>query len=159
MKTGKLVDLPEQQLIDYSKQNHGCGWGWMYLAYEYIAQNHGMTYESDYPYSGFQGTCNERAASIAAVARQPVSIAIEGFSPGFKQYSGGVFNGPCGETTNNAVAIVGYGKTPDGVDYWLLKNSWGDTWGEKGYMRILRNSGVQGGFCGLVTQATLPVAD
>ncbi|KAK3431228.1 hypothetical protein EUGRSUZ_E02716 [Eucalyptus grandis] len=136
MKTGKLVDLSEQQLIDYSKQNHGCGWGWMYLAYEYIAQNHGMTYESDYPYSGFQGTCNERAASIR-----------------------GVFNGPCGETTNHAVAIVEYGKTPDSVDYWLLKNLWGETWGEKGYMRILRNSGVQGGFCGLVTQATLPVAD
>ncbi|KAK2630984.1 hypothetical protein EUGRSUZ_L03603 [Eucalyptus grandis] len=133
-------------------------------AYEYIAQNHGMTYESNYPYIGVQGTCNERAASIAvarlkgyenipvsedlllqAVARQP-------------QYSGGVFNGPCGENINHAVAIAGYGKTPDGVDYWLLKNSWGETWGEKGYMRILRNSGVQGGLCGLVTQATLPVA-
>ncbi|KAL3739950.1 hypothetical protein ACJRO7_021261 [Eucalyptus globulus] len=177
MKTGKLVDLSEQQLIDCSKKNHGCGWGWMYLAYEYIAQNHGMTYESDYPYIGVQGNCNERAASIAvarlkgyenipvsedlllqAVARQPVSVAIEDFSPGFKQYSGGIFNGPCGETTNHAVAIVGYGKTPDGIDYWLLKNSWGETWGEKGYMRILRNSGVQGGLCGLVTQASLPVA-
>ncbi|KAK3431229.1 hypothetical protein EUGRSUZ_E02715 [Eucalyptus grandis] len=177
MKTSKLVDLSEQQLIDCSKKNHGCGWGWMYLAYEYIVQNHGMTYESNYPYSGVEGTCGERAASIAvarlkgyenipmsedlllqAVARQPVSIAIEGTSPGFKQYSGGVFNGPCGVNTNHAVAIVGYGKTPDGVDYWLLKNSWGETWGEKGYMRILRNSGVQGGLCGLVTQASLPIA-
>ncbi|XP_039158343.1 cysteine protease XCP1-like [Eucalyptus grandis] len=107
------------------------------------------------------GTCNERAASIA-VARlkgyENIPSAIEGFSPGFKQYSGGVFNGPCGENINHAVAIAGYGKTPDGVDYWLLKNSWGETWGEKGYMRILRNSGVQGSLCGLVTQATLPVA-
>ncbi|XP_018728913.2 actinidain-like [Eucalyptus grandis] len=128
-------------------------------------------------FNGVEGTCGERAASIAvarlkgyenipmsedlllqAVARQPVSIAIEGASPGFKQYSGGVSNGPCGENTNHAVAIVGYGKTPNGVDYWLLKNSWGETWGEKGYMRILRNSGVQGGLCGLVTQASLPIA-
>ncbi|KAK3431226.1 hypothetical protein EUGRSUZ_E02718 [Eucalyptus grandis] len=178
MKTGKLVDLSEQQLIDCSKQNVGCKWGWTYRAYEYIAQNHGMTYESNYPYSGVEGPCNERAASIAvarlkgyekipmsedlvlqAVARQPVSVAIEGASPGFKQYSGGIFNGPCGETSNHIVVIVGYGKTPDGVDYWLLKNSWGETWGEKGYMRMLRNSGVQGGLCGLVTHATLPVSD
>ncbi|KAK3431230.1 hypothetical protein EUGRSUZ_E02714, partial [Eucalyptus grandis] len=172
------IDSSDEQLIDCSKLNYGCKWGWMYLAYEYIAQNHGMTYESNYPYSGVEGTCGERAASIAvarlkgyekipmsedlllqAVARQPVSVAIEGASPGFKQYSGGVFNGPCGETTNHAVAIVGYGKTPDGVDYWLLKNSWGETWGEKGYMRMLRNSGVQGGLCGLLTQATLPISD
>ncbi|KAK3431227.1 hypothetical protein EUGRSUZ_E02717 [Eucalyptus grandis] len=68
MMTGKLVDLSEQQLIDCSKLNYGCKWGWMYLAYEYIAQNHGMTYESNYPYSGVEGTCGERAASIA-VAR------------------------------------------------------------------------------------------
>lgn len=146
-------------------------------AFEYIVQNHGISSEDTYTYVGINGTCDMKAASIAAaqisgyedipvsedeilkaVAMQPVSIALDASSNKFQTYAGGVFDGPCGANLTHAVVIVGYGTTTDGVDYWLLKNSWNVTWGEEGYMRILRNSGIQGGLCGLALKASYPVA-
>lgn len=149
----------------------------MDIAFEYIVQNQGISYENAYPYVGTEGTCNARLASIAgarisgyeyvpvsedellkAVAMQPVSTSIDASSPGFGGYAGGIFDGPCGTELNHAVVIVGYGTTADGVDYWLIKNSWDVTWGERGYMRIRRNSGIQGGLCALALKALYPLA-
>ncbi|PON67961.1 Peptidase C1A, partial [Parasponia andersonii] len=53
----------------------------------------------------------------------------------FRAYTSGVFSGDCGKAPTHAVTIVGYGTTEDGIKYWLLKNSWGQTWGENGYMK------------------------
>ncbi|KAK3431220.1 hypothetical protein EUGRSUZ_E02727, partial [Eucalyptus grandis] len=170
IKTGVLLSLSEQQLIDCATNggNHGCEGGREDDAYNYIVQNKGISSEDTYPYIGADNACNTQAASFAAaqisghedipvsedeilkaVAMQPVSVALDSSSAGFQHYVGGIFEGPCGVNLNHAAVIVGYGTTPDGVDYWLLRNSWDVTWGEEGYMRILRNSGIPGGLCGL----------
>ncbi|KAL3739926.1 hypothetical protein ACJRO7_021234 [Eucalyptus globulus] len=179
IKTGVLLSLSEQQLIDCATNggNHGCEGGREGDAYNYIVQNKGISSEDTYPYIGADNACNTQAASFAAaqisghedipvsedeilkaVAMQPVSVALDSSSAGFQHYVGGIFEGPCGVNLNHAAVIVGYGTTPDGVDYWLLRNSWDVTWGEEGYMRILRNSGIPGGLCGLAMQASYPVA-
>ncbi|KAF7850596.1 hypothetical protein BT93_L5233 [Corymbia citriodora subsp. variegata] len=179
IRTGVLLSLSEQQLIDCATNggNYGCEGGQNDDAFGYIVQNQGISSEDTYPYIGIDNTCNKQAASFAAarisgyedvpvseveilkaVAMQPVSIALDSSSTGFQHYMGGIFEGPCGANLNHAVVIVGYGTTPDGVDYWLLRNSWDVTWGEKGYMRILRNSGIPGGLCGLAMEASYPVA-
>ena len=95
---------------------------------------------------------------LKAVAMQPVSTSIDASSPGFGGYAGAIFDSPCGTELNHAAVIVGYGTTADGVDYWLIKNSWDVMWGERGYMRIWRNSGIQGGPCALALKALYPVA-
>nr|DAD25479.1 TPA_asm: hypothetical protein HUJ06_026943 [Nelumbo nucifera]DAD25480.1 TPA_asm: hypothetical protein HUJ06_026944 [Nelumbo nucifera] len=73
---------------------------------------------------------------LKAVAMQPVSVAIGASSNDFLFYSTGVFTGECGTDLNHAVTVVGYGTSEEGMKYWLLKNSWGTQWGDKGYMRI-----------------------
>ncbi|XVE53077.1 hypothetical protein DITRI_Ditri02bG0175600 [Diplodiscus trichospermus] len=59
---------------------------------------------------------------------------------------------------SHAVTIVGYGTSEEGTDYWLIKNSWGPSWGENGYMRIQRNVGTPGGLCGIAMKASYPIA-
>ncbi|KAL6205672.1 hypothetical protein ACLB2K_022926 [Fragaria x ananassa] len=170
IKTGELISLSEQQLVDCSSQNNGCGGGSLKLAYDYVEQN-GLAREESYPYEGTDtGTCNtdmesERAAKITsyaqvtsrdendllkAVAMQPaVSIRIAAYGLDFQQYSTGVFSGDYGTDLNHDITAIGYGTTEDGIDYWLMKNSWGTQWGESGFMKILRNSDAPEGMCGL----------
>ncbi|KAH1063663.1 hypothetical protein J1N35_028650 [Gossypium stocksii] len=168
IKTGKLISLSEQQLLDCSTNggNQGCRGGWMLNAFDYIVQNQGITTEEDYPYQSMPETCdtekqinrvdviingyqmvpiNDEQALLKVVANQPISVAIEGHGQDFIYYSSGVFTGDCGNTLSHAVTIVGYGISEEGLDYWLIKNSWGKTWGENGYMRIQRNVNTQGG--------------
>ncbi|KAA3453114.1 zingipain-2-like [Gossypium australe] len=177
IKTGKLISLSVQQLLDCSTNggNQGCSGGWMMNAFEYISQNQGITTEESYPYQSMQGNCdtekringvdviingyqmvprNDEQALLKVVANQPVSVAIEGHGQDFKFYSGGVFTGNCGNTLSHAVTIVGYETSDEGLDYWLIKNSWGETWGENGYMRIQRNVTTQGGLCGIAMKAS-----
>merc|ERR1712146_830726 len=93
-------------------------------------------------------------ALMEAVAQQPVSIAIEADQTSFQTYGGGVLTKTCGTKLDHGVLAVGYG-TDNGVDYWKVKNSWGETWGENGYIRIER--GVSGdGECGIKAGATYP---
>lgn len=72
---------------------------------------------------------------------------------GFMHYSGGVYDGPCGTSANHAATIVGYGTSQDGTKYWLAKNSWGETWGENGYIRIRRDVDWPQGMCGVAQYA------
>ncbi|KAJ4700457.1 Cysteine protease [Melia azedarach] len=88
----------------------------------------------------------------------PVSVCIEGGGQDFQNYRSGVFNGQCGTQCDHAVTLIGYGTSEDGMKYWLIKNSWGETWGENGYMRIQRDAGVSGGLCGIATRSSYPVA-
>ncbi|OEL31280.1 Senescence-specific cysteine protease SAG39 [Dichanthelium oligosanthes] len=178
IKTGKLVSLSEQELVDcdVNGEDQGCEGGLMDDAFQFIARRGGLASESGYPYQGDDGTCrssaaaghaasirghedvphNDEAALAAAVAHQPVSVAINGEDPAFRFYAGGVLNGDCGTELNHAVTAVGYGTAGDGSRYWLLKNSWGASWGEGGYVRVRR--GVRGdGVCGLAKLPSYPV--
>lgn len=176
IKTGNLVSLSEQQLVDCSGSygNQGCNGGSMDLGFQYIIDN-GICSEEAYPYEAQDGRCRasscQSVASISsyvdvpqdnenalmsAVSQQPVSVAIEADQLAFQFYSGGVFTASCGTRLDHGVLVVGYG-TAGGNDYWIVKNSWGEGWGENGYMRMGRGSdfGSQGE-CGIQMQPSYP---
>ncbi|XP_027915817.1 vignain-like [Vigna unguiculata] len=172
IKTGKLVSLSEQELVDCDTQNYGCNGGFMEWAFDYI-KRYGITTENNYPYVARDGTCdtskvqqpavsidgyesvprNNEAALINVVANQPVSVAIDAGGYDFQFYSEGVFTGLCGTELNHGVAIVGYGTTQDGTKYWIVKNSWGSEWGENGYIRMQRDVDL----CGIAMEASYPI--
>merc|ERR1711904_222097 len=173
IKHGPLTSLSEQQLVDCSKAegNMGCNGGLMDYAFKY-AEGTAMETESQYPYKGRQGTCHAQGGALtvkdfkdvtpkspsalqAAVAEGPVSVAIDASSILFQLYHGGIMHLFCGTSLDHGVLLVGYG-TEDGKDYWMLKNSWGTTYGENGYVRLLRGKGGAGE-CGLLSQPSYPV--
>ncbi|KAJ4954930.1 hypothetical protein NE237_011713 [Protea cynaroides] len=178
LKTGQLLSLSEQELVDCDSSNNGCDGGWMDQAFQFIIQNQGLTTESNYPYEGINGTCNEKKAAnrartitgyedvptrneqalLKAVANQPVSISIDAAGDPFKFYSSGIFTGICGTESNHAVTLIGYGVNEEGIKYWLAKNSWGTSWGEDGYMRIQRDVAPKEGLCGLALNPSYPTA-
>ncbi|XP_073122073.1 KDEL-tailed cysteine endopeptidase CEP2 [Henckelia pumila] len=175
IKTGKLVSLSEQELVDcdYKGENEGCNGGFMEKAFQFIKNNNGITTEKNYPYQGVRGSCkinkengvtisgyvsvppqNEKALQVAA-AKQPVSVAIDAGGYEFQLYSSGVLSGYCGKDLNHGVAVVGYG-VENGEKYWLVKNSWGTSWGEEGYVKIKRDSSDKNGECGIAMEASYP---
>ncbi|KQK11105.1 cysteine proteinase EP-B 1 [Brachypodium distachyon] len=181
IRTGSLVSLSEQELIDCDTggDDNGCQGGLMESAFEFIAHSAGgLATEAAYPYHASNGTCNaNRGSSVSvridghqsvpagneealakAVAHQPVSVAIDAGGQAFQFYSEGVFTGDCGSELDHGVAVVGYGVAEeDGKEYWIVKNSWGPGWGEHGYVRMQRDSGVDGGLCGIAMEASYPV--
>merc|ERR1711871_1216857 len=115
-------------------------------------------------------TSDSETQLLAAVTAGPVSVAIEADQSGFQFYKSGVFSGTCGTNLDHGVLVVGYG-TDSGKDYWKVKNSWGTTWGDQGYIRLVRSSksetgrkllgggggGGSSGECGLLKQPSYPV--
>lgn len=181
IKSGSLVSLSEQQMVDcsYSYGNHGCNGGLMEDAFTYVHDN-GLSAELDYPYTATSSrfsSCksftpvtyidgcvmvmqNELELTYA-VSRQPVSVSIEADSKSFQLYKSGVYDNPdCGTTLDHGVLAVGYGTdSGTGKDYWLVKNSWSASWGDAGYIKIARNSvatSIQGQ-CGIAMDASYPV--
>merc|ERR1712070_302657 len=177
--TGKLISLSEQELVDCagSYGNQGCNGGLMDDGFKYIEAK-GDSLESTYAYTGKTGTCStskqaqtavakgemttfndvkslDEAQMLAAVAQQPVSVAIEADQSGFQFYKSGVFSGTCGTNLDHGVLVVGYG-TDSGKDYWKVKNSWGATWGQSGYILMAKTSSGAGQ-CGIAAQASYPV--
>lgn len=149
----------------------------MDYAFEFIINNGGIDSEEDYPYKGYDSACdtyrknakvvsiddyedvptNDEDALRKAVASQPIAVAIEGGGREFQLYSSGVFTGRCGTALDHGVTVVGYG-TDHGVDYWIVRNSWGASWGEEGYIRMERNLGnTATGKCGIAMEASYPV--
>ncbi|XP_037480318.1 senescence-specific cysteine protease SAG39-like [Triticum dicoccoides] len=176
LKTGKLISLSEQELVDCDVhgQDQGCEGGLMDDAFKFIIKNGGLTMESSYPYTAADGKCkagsnsaatitgfedvpaNNEGALMKAVANQPVSVAVDGGDMTFQFYSGGVMTGSCGTDFDHGIAAIGYGKTSDGTSYWLMKNSWGTTWGENGYLRIEKDIADKKGMCGLAMEPSYP---
>jgi C1A family cysteine protease len=180
LSTGKLISLSEQELVDcdVDGMDQGCEGGLMDNAFEFIIDNGGLTTEGNYPYTGTDGSCNSNkesnaAASITgyedvpandeaslqkAVAAQPVSIALDGGDNLFRFYKGGILSGDCGTELDHGIVAVGYGVASDGTKYWVMKNSWGTTWGEKGFIRMERDISDEQGLCGLAMQPSYPTA-
>ncbi|CAN8287612.1 unnamed protein product [Cochlearia groenlandica] len=175
--TGDLISLSEQELVDCdTSYNQGCNGGLMDYAFEFIIKNGGIDTEKDYPYKASDGTCdqnrknakvvtidgyedvpeNSEASLKKALAHQPISVAIEAGGRAFQLYSSGVFVGTCGTELDHGVVAVGYG-TEDGKDYWIVRNSWGNKWGESGYIKLERNIAEPSGKCGIAMEASYPL--
>ena len=175
IKYHKLINFSEQQLIDCDQENHGCEGGDMELAFDYL-ENHYICPLSDYKYRAEDDQClyqegcsdgpelngycqvaiNNEQELKKAVAQQPVSVAIEADNLHFQLYSSGIFNyKKCGNNLDHGVLVVGYG-TENNQDYWIIKNSWGSNWGENGYIRIARNTNLDGGLCGISLEPSIP---
>lgn len=172
---GQLVSLSEQNLMDcsWSYGNFGCDGGEMDNAFEYIIKNGGIDTEASYPYTMHDGSCHYSVANrgateskytdvargseadlLCAAVQQPVSVAIDASHPSFQFYKSGVYYEPnCSSTQlDHGVLVVGYG-VDNGEDYWLVKNSWGVTWGMQGYIEMSRNRNNN---CGIATDASYP---
>jgi C1A family cysteine protease len=176
--TGSLPSLSEQQLVDCAGGiylNQGCNGGNADWAFKYV-KAHPLTTDSNYAYTAKTGSCNSSKQSAgkygvtgyadvsrnnptqlaAAVAQQPVAIAIEADKMVFQQYSGGIFDSTqCGTQLDHAVTNVGYG-FENGKDYWIVRNSWGASWGENGYIRIVKSNTTGAGICGINKQPSYP---
>jgi len=160
---GELPVLSEQQFVDcdhdcmeYKGQkvcDSGCDGGLMPIAMAYGIRE-GVTTEKNYPYKAKAGKCEYSSSQalyhfkewravngtdkdmVAALNEVgPLSVGVDATLWQF--YIGGIFSLICGKTLNHGVLLVGYG-THLGKEYWLIKNSWGESWGEKGYLRLIR---------------------
>ncbi len=176
----ELVSLSEQQLLDCSKQyiNFGCNGGDMDHAFQY-AIDYGMCSEENIPYEAQSSSCSSLENNCTKVAQfsycmdvtsmredelqeavfqSPVSVAIEADTSIFQFYKSGILNNDnCGTDLDHGVLIVGYG-TEDNQDYWIVKNSWGTSWGEDGYIRIAKSSDSNSnGVCGIAMQPSFIV--
>uniref|UniRef100_A0A8R7US65 Uncharacterized protein n=2 Tax=Triticum urartu TaxID=4572 RepID=A0A8R7US65_TRIUA len=171
IKRGILVSLSEQQLIDCDLvDDHGCNAGLPSKAFQWVKTHGEITAASSYRYKATIGGCltnrkpaakitgsirvksNSEVSLINAVAIQPVVVLISVHGRQFPHYKRGTYNGPCGAGLNHAVTVVGYGQQiQNGPRYWIVKNSWGATWGEKGYIRMKRGTKNPSGKCGIAT--------
>jgi C1A family cysteine protease len=174
-----LINLSEQELVDCAEGrdygSHGCSGGMMDGAFKYIKE-FGQCSDKDYPYTAVDGSCknakcnhvahifgcadvvtNDQLSLKAAVAQQPVSIAIEADTMYFQSYKSGVLDSvKCGTNLDHGVLIVGYG-SENGLKYWTVKNSWSTSWGDNGYVKILRSESTSdAGICGIAMMASFP---
>ena len=172
IKKGELIELSTSQQLDCTSSygNQGCSGGFMNNCFKYTKEK-GIMRASDYPYVAKVQTCKYNASKIvfkntgytdvqknnptqlkAAVQKQPIAVAVQASESAFQQYKSGIISSGCGTELDHAIVLVGYGK-----DYWIVKNSWGTTWGEKGYAKIAigtQNNGA--GVCGINSYPSYP---
>jgi C1A family cysteine protease len=171
-----LYKLSEQQLVDCVKLCFGCNGGNQSLAFNYYESHYAMS-ESSYPYTAKTGTCQYNSNNVtavkttgwtgvtggqpdamkAALVNNPLAVAIQANQLSFQMYTSGIFtNTNCGTQLDHATNVVGWG-TSNGMDYWIMRNSWGVTWGMSGYMEIEIVDGA--GLCGIQMQPLFPIAN
>ncbi|KAL8141213.1 hypothetical protein V2J09_007234 [Rumex salicifolius] len=144
--TGSLVSLSEQELIDCDRSyNSGCGGGLMDYAYQFVIDNHGIDTEEDYPYQGKQKTCNKDK-----MKRHVVTI------DDFTDVAANNEQALLRAVATQPVSVGICGSEQNGVDYWIVKNSWGSNWGVNGYIHMQRNTGNSQGICGINMLASYP---
>merc|ERR1712046_104869 len=165
--TGSLKSLSEQQLVDCSKQNSGCNGGLMDYAFSFY-ESTSIASESSYPYTARDGTCKSSfttaipqggvtgykdasgaSALQSALQTGPVSVAVEADQSSFQRYSSGVLSSGCGTSLDHGVLAAGLNT---GSGYYLVKNSWGSSWGDAGYLKI----STSGNVCGIHSQPSYP---
>lgn len=176
LKKKEVLILSEQYLVDCIETCNGCDGGNAVCSYDYILKNYDGLFqlESDYPYKAVPSSCKfDKSKGVAPIKSYtwcdheneddmkekvgtlgPASVGIDASGPQFKLYSSGVYySDTCTKwTPNHLVLVVGYG-SEGGKDYWIVKNSWGLSWGEKGYIRMSRNRDNN---CGIATMALIP---
>lgn len=170
-----LEDLSVQQILDCvtNAGDHGCAGGLVDDAYTYV-QTNALTSDVNYPYTGLNGTCvpplanqtitnitkfidvisQDSSTLITALASQPVAAAVEANNYVWQFYYSGVITGFCGSDIDHYVLLVGYNQTAS-TPYYTAKNSWGQDWGESGYVRIMIFGGS--GICGVQTLPSYPI--
>jgi len=176
--TQKLVSLSEQNLVDCSgsQGNQGCSGGLMTQAFSYIETNNGIDTETSYPYKAVDGTCVFNATNVGAtltgysnipagseaklvdaIVTAPISVAIDASHSSFQLYVSGVYyEEACSATQlDHGVLAVGYGGTGAKGEFYIVKNSWGTSWGNAGYIQMSRNRDNN---CGIATMASKPTA-
>lgn len=171
-RTGKILSLSPQQIVDCSVSfgNQGCTGGSLRNTLRYLEATGGIMRFNDYKYTGRKGKCqfvpelavvnvtswaimpsrDEKAIQAAVAHIGPVAVSINATPRTFQLYSDGIYDDDnCSSSSvNHAMLVVGY--TPD---YWILKNWWGDQWGEDGYMRIRKGKNA----CGIANYAAYSV--
>jgi C1A family cysteine protease len=175
------VVMSPQELVDCTKsalKNHGCSGGWYYYAYQWLSKNKTMA-ESDYPYTsgttGKETTCaydaakgvtnvssykqvkKETASIKAAIELGPVNVAVSAGNDVFRNYSSGIVTEAdgCPTRVDHAIVAVGWG-VEDDVEYYIVRNSWNTTWGDKGYIKIATADGKTG-VCGINGYVYYPI--
>eukprot|EP00483_Globobulimina_turgida_P000161 UN00161 len=180
-KTGSAIqELSEQQLVDCTYAiPDGCQGGLQEDGFNYVSKNGGLCSEKEYPYTARDGHCDDKTcgtkydsitgykkvtkssetALVDALAMGPIAVSVDAAGSGWQHYSGGVYSADCGTSLDHGVTGVGYGHESTGGDYWKIKNSWGTSWGMKGFMLICRNCNKNGnkGECGILEDNTYPV--
>uniref|UniRef100_A0A3Q2DV16 Cathepsin S-like n=1 Tax=Cyprinodon variegatus TaxID=28743 RepID=A0A3Q2DV16_CYPVA len=173
---GILMSLSTQNLVDCSSKygNYGCRGGFMSNAFQYVINNQGIDSDAAYPYIGKVSQCkynptyraancsaygflpkgDEFALKVGLAHIGPISVAIDASSPKFHFYRHGIYKDhSCSHNVNHGMLAVGYG-TENGEDYWLIKNSWGEHFGDEGYIKMARNRNNQ---CGVALYACFPI--
>ncbi|XP_007899284.2 procathepsin L [Callorhinchus milii] len=170
-KKGKLVSLSEQNLIDCDKTQKGCRGGYPFRAFQYV-KKHGLNSEKNYRYMAKDQDCkgiekkvatckdcgfiqkSERHLAAAVASIGPISICVDGSHKSFQFYKKGIYyEKNCLKPINHAMLVVGYASRAN-KNYWIVKNSYGTTWGDEGYIYMAKDKRNN---CAIANNATYPV--